>query len=241
MASLILKGEIHTSSADLDEERELLKNGVDVVVFEGAESDPEYRLYESWFDVMVLLFNATVGHIYQDKTILSDLAEVQNIPIRFTRESNADLLRNTPVVVHLFAALLFYALIFISIILGTITGNLVTGSLYLLGAVSIPLILIRGYNTILGKGSKNRDAIIANKITDATGEHETVLAIVGAAHVSGIRKRLPDELDVEYKPPKYGLISLRHGRDVLGPAFTGFSELFVIYLLIFYTTHTFVI
>ena len=238
MSEVVLKGEMHTSSGDLEEERKLLKQGFDAVVFEGAETDPEYRFYEGWFDLLILLFNATIGHLYQDKTILRDLAEVQDMSIRFTRESDAEVLRNTPVLIHLLGAVLFYALILVSIIGGTVTENLVTGSLWLLSAVAAPLLLIRVYNTKLGKGPKNRDGIIANEIREAAEENERVLAIVGAAHASGIKARLPDEIKVEYKSPEYGMFSLRHGRDVLRPAFTGFAELFLIYLIIFYTIHS---
>lgn len=238
MSEVVLKGEIHTSSGDLEEERKLLKEGFGTVVFEGAETDPEYRFYEGWFSLLIVLFDATIGHLYQDKTILRDLAEVQDTSIWFTRESDAEVLRNTPVLIHLLAAFLFYASILVSIIGGTVTGNLVSGSFWLLGAVTIPLLLIRIYNTKLGKGSENRDGIIANVISKAAQENDRVIAIVGAAHVSGIKERLPDDIDVEYKPPQYGVFSLRHGRDVFRPAFTGFAELFLIYLIIFYTTHS---
>jgi hypothetical protein len=238
MSEVVLKGEIHTSSGDFGEERQLLKEGFDAVVFEGAETDPEYRFYEGWFNLLIILFAATIGHLYQDKTILRDLAEVQDMSISFTRESDAEVLRNTPVLIHLLAAVLFYAIILASIIGGTVTGNLVSGAFWLLGAVAIPLLLIRIYNTKLGKGSKNRDGIIANVIRDAADEHDRVIAIVGAAHAPGIKARLPDEIDVEYKSPVYGVFSLKHGRDVLRPAFTGFAELFLIYLIIFYTTHS---
>ena len=36
---ILIKGELHTSQGDLEEERTLIKHGVDHVIFEGAEQE----------------------------------------------------------------------------------------------------------------------------------------------------------------------------------------------------------
>ena len=236
-SQVVLKGEIHTSHGDLNEERELLLEGFDAVVFEGADSDPKYRIWEGWFNLLLLLFESTVSHLYQDSSILLDLADALDTDISFTRESDTEMLRNTPVLVHLFAAASFYVLIVYSIYRGAV-DNLVAGSLWLLFAVVFPLVVIRLYNTKFGKGSLNRDEIIAQKIVESSQDNKRVLGIVGAAHASGVLDRLPDDLDVEYKPPKYGLFSLQHARDLIRPGFTAFAELYVIYLILYYVMVT---
>lgn len=237
---VVLKGEIHTSSGDLNQERDLLLEGFDAVVFEGAESDPEYRIWEGWFNLLFILFDSTVGHLYQDSTILIDLADALDTDISFTRESDSEILRNTPVLVHLFAATAFYLLIAYSLYRGAV-DNLVSGSLGLLFAVVFPLLVIRLYNTKFGKGSLNRDEIIAQKIVEASTNNDRVLCIIGAAHAPGVKKRLPDDFEVEYVPPKYGMFSLHHARDLTRPGFTAFAELYLIYLIMYYAFFIFLV
>lgn len=103
MTDVVLKGEIHTSEGDLIEERELLKQDFDTLILEGDESEPEFGPLDGWFNISIELFKSTFGQVYVDKTILLDLADVQDTEVVFTRESDSEMLRNTPRLVQLFS------------------------------------------------------------------------------------------------------------------------------------------
>lgn len=234
MTDVVLKGEVHTSEGDLAEERELLKQDFDTLVLEGDESEPEFGPLDGWFNMSIELFKSTFGQIYVDKTILLDLADVQDTDIVFTRESDSEMLRNTPRLVQLFAALLFYVITPFSIIYGARSGNVITGATSLLVGAMLPILTVRIYNTKRSRGSENRDQIIADKIKSAAEDGDRVLAVMGKAHLNGVRKRLPGELEIDQKDPAYSFYSGQHLREIIRPGFTAFSVLFVIYLAAIY-------
>lgn len=234
MNEVVLKGELHTSQGDLNEERELLKEGFDVLVLEGASSDPEYRPFDGWFQISIALVFSTLGKIQLSKTELIDLAKAIGTEVRFTRESDTDILHNAPVLVQLIGGTLFYILLGLSLLYGAITGNYFVGALYLLAAAGTPIVLLRGYNMYAQRGSKNRDQIMAQHIIDATEHYDRILAIVGRAHLGGISKRLPDDIKVDVKEPVYGIISLRLVREIVWPLFLAYATLLGIYVMVLF-------
>ena len=61
MARVVLKSEIHSSKADLQEEKQLLQEGFDVLILEAPEGDSDYRWWEGWFLIMIKLFRLVVS------------------------------------------------------------------------------------------------------------------------------------------------------------------------------------
>lgn len=149
MADVVLKGEIHTSYGDLNEEKELVKNGIDTLVLEGEspgkQSEPGWL--DGWFSISTWLFDLVLGNVYVSKDILVDLAEAQDADVVYTRDSNSELIDNTNRIVKTVAAFLFYILVAGSLVLGYTTGDLVSGAAVLMMGVLLPILLLRVYNT----------------------------------------------------------------------------------------------
>jgi hypothetical protein len=234
MDDVVLKGEIHTSNGDLNEEKELVKNGIDTLVLEGdspgKQSEPGWL--DGWFSISTWLFDLVLGNVYVSKYILVDLAEAQDADVVYTRDSNSELIDNTNRIVKTVAALLFYILVAGSLVLGYTTGDLVSGAAVLMMGVLLPILLLRVYNTKMADGEMNRDQIIADKIVSASEESSSVVAVVGEEHVEGVNRRLPSELQVDTREPAYGKLSKPHLKELLVPGFTAFSVLFVFYVLL---------
>lgn len=234
MADVVLKGEIHTSTGDLNEEKELVKNGIDTLVLEGDspgnQSEPGWL--DGWFSISTWLFDLVLGNVYVSKDILVDLAEAQDADVVYTRDSNSELIDNTNRVVKMVAALLFYILVAGSLVLGYTTGDLVSGAAVLMMGVLVPILLLRVYNTKMAEGEMNRDQIIADKIVAASEESSRVVAVVGEEHVEGVNRRLPSELQIDTRGVSYGKLSKPHLKELLVPGFTAFSVLFVFYVLL---------
>ena len=229
-----MKGEIHTSNGDLNEEKELVKNGIDTLVLEGdspgKQSEPGWL--DGWFSISTWLFDLVLGNVYVSKDILVDLAEAQDADVVYTRDSNSELIDNTNRIVKTVAALLFYILVAGSLVLGYTTGDLVSGAAVLMMGVLVPILLLRAYNTKMAEGEMNRDQIIADKIVAASEESSRVVAVVGEEHVEGVNRRLPSELQVDTREAAYGKLSKPHLKELLVPGFTAFSVLFVFYVLL---------
>jgi hypothetical protein len=234
MDDVVLKGEIHTSNGDLNEEKELVKNGIDTLVLEGdspgKQSEPGWL--DGWFSISTWLFDLVLGNVYVSKDILVDLAEAQDADVVYTRDFNSELIDNTNGIVKTVAALLFYILVAGSLVLGYTTGDLVSGAAVLMMGVLLPILLLRVYNTKMADGEMNRDQIIANKIVSASEESSRVVAVVGEEHVEGVNRRLPSELKVDTRGVAYGKLSKPHLKELLVPGFTAFSVLFVFYVLL---------
>lgn len=207
----------------------------------GAQSDPEYGLLQGWFDLAFRLLFSTVGRIQQNKSILVDFAEVSDIDLIFTRESDAEVLNNAPVVVRFIGGVLFYLLFGISLVYGAFTGDYFSGALYLLLAAGLPIALVRLYNMYARRGGANRDRIIAEHIIDASEEHESILAIVGSAHGDGVRDNLPEAFDVEVIEPKYGMLSWRNVRDSIWPLVLGYATVLGLYVMILFVYETYLL
>lgn len=231
MSDVILKGESHSSQADHLEELDLIQEGIDALVIEGNEGDAEYRATEGWFQQAIAGMFYVLSPFYISKEILVRFAEYQQAAVYFTRESDAEVLRNAPRLVRLFSAVLYFLLLPGSIIAGILKGYLWgTGILFI--SFVLPVLFIRVYNSRFNTAEQNRDRIIAQKIEEATDSHETVLAIVGGAHANGVIDALPDDLDVEYHTPvKSGITTKGLWRNVRN-GFQVFSLLFTLYLVI---------
>ncbi|UWG50150.1 hypothetical protein AArcCO_0832 [Halalkaliarchaeum sp. AArc-CO] len=239
MTEVVLKGELHTSSGDLEEECELVKEGIDTLVLEGAESEPDYGWKESWFSTSLDIFGLIMNNLYVGKDILIDLAEIQDADVVYTRESDSELLDNTSRWMQWMGAILFYLLVSFSILFGLSTGNTVGGAFLLLIGVLLPILLIRIYNMERSSEDNNRDQIMADKIVEAAEDSNRVVAVVGDSHVEGILDHLPNDIDPEVRRTSYSRLSLHHLRELAVPAFTAFSVLFVFYSGILYLSSVF--
>ncbi len=236
MSEVILKGELHTSNGDLEEERELVKDGMDVLILEqeDPEMESDYGWFDGWFQWSVVLFFWFLETVYLSKVVLEDLADFQGADIQYTRETNAEMLDNASSWAKLLGAALFYVFLLAGVGLGAASGpEISTVDLYGAGllflAVGIPPLVIRIHN--MRQSSGNRDQIIADKIADAATDGNRVVAIVGGSHLPGIKDALPDDLDLTTHRPVYGVCTGRHIREVAPPLFKTGLVLFSFYLL----------
>lgn len=229
--SVVLKGELHSSPADLEEEKDFLAEDVDALVLERGETTAAFGVADGWFYVSIALLTWLLENLYHPTEVLVDLATVQGIDVTYTRPDDLAPLGAATRPMQVLAASLFYLLVPGSLWIGFLTGDTLTGSLLLFLGLVLPVLAVRIYNTNRPDGPDNRDARIAETIVDAAGPSETVLAIVGARHVEGVERRLPDHVDVTVRPPAYGVWSLRHLRDVGLPTVKAGFVLFSLYVL----------
>lgn len=238
MSNVILKGELHTSQGDLEEEREIVKEGLDVLILEqeNPELESDYGWFDGWFQWSVILFFWFLETAYLSKVVIKDLADFQDADIQYTRETNAEMLDNASPWAKLVGAMLFYLILITSIGLGASTGPNITrldllGAGLLFLAVGLPPIVVRIHNMRQSSNERNRDQLIADKIAGAAENGGRVVAIVGGAHLPGIRKRLPDHIDPIVHRPVYGVCSFRHIKEIVPPLFKTGLVLFSFYLL----------
>lgn len=232
MTDVILKGELHTSLKDFKRERELLKTDLSAVVFEGQADEAEFGIADGWFQIALFMFDLTLLNLYTDKTILQDLADARGLPVQYTRESELELLENSNLIVNSVAAGIFYLLVPLSIIYGALSGDYLFGSLWLLVGALLPIVIIRIYETIEPFTGSNRDEIIADTIEETVQENGKTLAIVGGAHLQGIKENLDSELDVKVEAPEENVYSFSHIKSSLRPGFAAFSMLYVLFILV---------
>ena len=225
---ILIKREIHTSQGDLDEERELLKTGVDHLILEGSEQKNwQFKWRQLWFGWVLLIFEYLFArHLYVDKTIITDLAEIQDAKLHPTRKSDISILDNSHMLVKIVSAILFFALFAVALIVGVI-GNVVWGSLLLLVSSLFPLLLIRIHES--RRATVGRDMQIAEMIEEVAQGDGQIIAIVGDAHADRIVEALSSDFEVEVKPPVYGRLSRPHLREVIYPVIVSFSVLYVVY------------
>jgi len=192
---VVLKAENHASREDHEEELELIREGIEALVLEGSEKDPEWGITEGWFQQAIGGIFYVMGPLYLSKEILVEIARFQDADLYFTRESDAEVLRNAPRLVRWFSAFLYFLMLPSSVGVGLIWGP-IQGASFLLVSFGIPVLTIRFYNTRFNRGKKNRDELMAQKIQKALEMNDSVLAIVGHAHADGVKDALPDDLDV---------------------------------------------
>lgn len=231
MSDVVLKGEFHSSEGDLEDERELVKQGFDTLVLEGEGSDSEFGWFDGWFQISIAAFFWIAGRIYVSKEILIDLAEVQDTEVVYTREADSDILENTPFYMKVLSAALFYTLVPGSVAVGLVFPTLWGASVLFMG-FTLPVLMIRIVNSRQSQGDNNREKIIAEKIVDAVENDESVLAIVGQSHVKGIEENLPDRINPEVRSPVYPRKAKQHIKEVSLPFFEMILVLYSLYLLV---------
>lgn len=239
-AEVILKGENHASRADYEEEVELMQEGIDALVLEGSEEDPEWGLTEGWFQQALGGMFYVMKPLYLSKETLVEFAKFQDADVFFTRDSDAEVLRNAPRLIRWFSAFLYFIMLPSSVISGLIWGP-VSGAGLLFASFAFPVLTIRIYNSKYSPGKKNRDRIMAGKIMEALETNDSVLAIVGHDHADGVSEVLPEELDVDYHPTKSGGLTISGIWDFTVRGFQMFSLLFFLYLVILWTVVNFVL
>jgi hypothetical protein len=226
---IIIKGELHTSRGDLEEEREILRSGVDHLILEGSEEPaPRFKPSQYWFGWILLIFEFLFArHLYVDKTILEDLASVQNVEPQFTRDSSISVLENSRLAVQVFCAILFFSLFTIALTAGLV-GNVRGGALWLLTSALLPLVIIRVHES--RRASVGRDIQIAEMIEETAQDGGRIVAIVGHGHAESIAGALSSDLpEPEVRPPAYGLLSLSHLKEIVFPVVVFLSVLYVVY------------
>ena len=228
---ILIKGELHSSRGDLDEEREILKEGVDHLILEGAEEKNwQFKLSQYWFAWVLIIFEFLFArHIYVDKTIIEDLAEIQEAELQFTRESDASVLENSHTLVKGVSAVLFFGLLAVALIIGLL-GHVRQGSAWLLVSSLSPLLLLRIHES--RRSSVGRDIQIAEMIEKAAQDGGRIVAIVGDSHAKYVAEALPDDLGVEVKSPVYSRPSIPHVKELVYPVIVSFSVLYVVYSIL---------
>lgn len=229
-SEIIIKGEIHTSNADLREEREILVEGVDHLILEGQAKEAEYSLTQQWYGWIMLIFKYLFARqIYADHTILKDLADVQEAQIEYTRETDLDILQNSHLLVQLFAVGLFFVLLTYSLYVG-MNGNVLPGAIWLFASSLLPLLVLRIHES--RKSGDSRDERIAEQITEAAQDGGRIVAVVGNEHAKNIPAYLPDDLpEPTVRPPQYPFISIPSLKELFYPGFVFFSVLYVFYTI----------
>ena len=233
MTDVLLKAENHASRGDHEEELELMREGIDALVLEGSEKDPEWRITEGWFSNAMAGMFYIMGPLYLSKEIIVEIARFQNADVFFTRESDAEVLRNAPLVVRWFSAFLYYVMLPGSVVAGLI-WSFFHGAFLLFASFVVPVMLIRFYNMKFSRGERNRDRLMAKKIQEASENNELVLAIVGANHADDVEDALPEDLDVEYHHTKSGKVTVSAIWDFIVRGFQMFSLLFFLYFVFFW-------
>lgn len=224
---MIVKGELHSSRGDLHHERELLIEGVDHLILEGAEDDAEYSLFQQWYAFAMLITEYLFFRILQtDSSILNDIAHAQDADVSRTRESDVSVLENSHIAVRVVAAILFFVLFFASALNG-IAGNHLVGVPLLLGSALLPVLVLRIHESTRVSGS--RDEKMADLIVDAAKDAERVIAVVGDKHADQVCEYLPESMDPIRKGPKYPWYSWQHLKDIAYPTFVFISVLWVFY------------
>lgn len=228
---VVLKGEIHTSRTDHREERNLLTEGVDTLILEGQAEKAEYGVRHQWFAYAMAIFQwVIVRNLYTDSRLLVDLAEAQGANVEFTRESDADIINNSSLLVEIFSAAIFYSLAFISLLYGIFLNQRITGALLLLASALLPILIIRVYETM--HAEENRDELMAELIENAAEDGGRTVAIMGERHYKIIPKHLSDNLNPELRPPNHEAVSLQTVKDIGVPLFEAFSDLFLLYTVL---------
>lgn len=240
LKQVVLKAENHASREDHEEELELMREGIEALVLEGSEKDPEWGITEGWFQQAIGGMFYVMGPLYISKEILVEFARLQDAEIYFTRQSDAEVLRNAPRLVRWFSAFLYFIMLPSSVGVGLVWGP-VQGASLLLSSFGIPVLTIRIYNTWFNRRRKNRDELMAEKIQEALETNDSVLAIVGHAHADGVKNALRDDLDVDYHPTNSGGLTVSGLWDFTVRGFQMFSLLFFLYLAFLWTVVNFVL
>lgn len=231
---IIIKGEIHTSRSDLNEEREILVEGVDHLVIEGPEEDElQIGIFEQWYGFVLFVFYYLFHKpLYANHTILFDIAKSQNARIHRTRKSDMSILHNSKIYVRIVAVILFTLFLVLSILFGWL-GKTAEGAMLLLISSLAPLLLMRVHES--RRRDVGRDKQIAELIGNVAEEGGRIVAIMGNTHAKNVPKYLPEDLpEPKEIPPNDGLWSINTAKELVYPGFVFFSVLYVFYTVFIY-------
>ena len=227
MAETVIKGEVHTSRGDFQEERALLAQGVDTLVIEGHKEKTELGWLHGWFGVAMVIFEYLfASFLYTDHQTLVDIAKGQNADIVYTRETNRALIENSHKLIVSIAFLLFYFFLILSAVLGLVGERLWGGGSLLLAGL-VPLLILRIYES--RKSGDNRDKKIAEKIEEVAAEGGRVVAVMGESHAKRVPEYLPDDVNPDVREPQYGFLSVPMARDLAVPAARMVGMMAVVY------------
>lgn len=229
-AEVVLKGELHSSRADLEAATELVSGGIDTLVLEQSAAG-EQREAEGWFRLSVAVLAWLVESAYVSKTRLVALAEQQDADVVYTRQSDGEPLADAPLSLKACSAGVFYTLVPGSIWIGFATPNHLVGSLLLFLGLVVPVVAVRAYNAHRGD-VQNRNQRIADLIAAAAREDGRVVAIVGVGHLDGIVAHLPADVAVDVQRPVYSGTSVRHARELFPDVVKVGLLVFSVYLLV---------
>lgn len=211
---IIIKSEKHWSRADFNEERELLRNGVDHLIIEEAKEEAQYSPSQYWFGGLMWVMKHFFFRIfYPNNAVLKDIAHSQGAKIQFTRESNASVLKNAGIRQQLFAVFFITFCIFSSAYIGVVGLDWWTPrENYIISVALLPLSVIFSIYMIRNSDSDNsagnRNEIIADKIIESAQRGGIVVAIVGSSHAKKVRECLSERFDPDYREPVYDTLSL---------------------------------
>lgn len=202
---VIVKGELHSSNADLNESIAILEEGVDHLIIEDIEQQAEYPRRHFWFQIqMWLLTHFFFNRIYTDHTILKDIANTQDADITKTRESNSALIDNASRIDIVTSFFVFTTFIIVAFLIGIrysgwwmFIGGI---ALFTLGMLTPPILLRMEESE---RESDNRDEIIAGKITNAAETAGRVVAVIGEQHRQPAVENLPEWIDANQRPQTY--------------------------------------
>lgn len=226
-AEAIIKGEIHTSRGDLREEREILAEGVDTLIIEGEKEEADLGILHGWFGVAMIIFEYLfVRFLYTDHQTLVDIAKGQGADVVYTRETDAELITNSHGIVVGLAFALFYGFLITSAIVGLL-DHTIAGASFLLASGLTPVLVLRLHETL--KRDANRDKRIADDIINAVEDGGRVVAVMGEQHFKNVPDYLPQEMDTDLRPPKYGMFSLTMARDLALPVVRLCGMLSIVY------------
>lgn len=216
---VVIKSEWHFITDDLRQELALLRtDAFGSVVFENARETVEEIPSPTIFDRIVGLPFFFLGTLYTDSTPLIVEALKNDVDVRFTRDSDGDVIEDLPSILPS---------VIIGIVLtlgvgiawfGALTAVDIQNARWSLACYGLILatpIAIRYTRGILS-GDVNRNEIIANRIHDAVIENSgRVFAPVGAKHAKPVRDRLPDDVTVEIVPSTHGFWSVASMKEFI--------------------------
>ena len=217
-ADVVVKGELHNSVADLEDEKKLLEDEVSYLVLEHAEEDSKLHLRYIWFHALMwMLTNFFFRRLYTDPTPLEELTLSHEGDIKRTRSSDVEIIENASLGAELAALLMFLSFTTTSLLIGVFfakMGAITTGGgLFILGTLIPPLALRVRESS---RTDCNRDEIIAEKIAEAAEGGGRVVAVVGHRHRDDVMSYLPEWIDAEPQDPVYDWY---HPRALLGLVF----------------------
>lgn len=210
---IIIKSERHSSRADFDEERKLLREGVDHLIIEEAEKEAQYSPKQYWFRILMWNLKQFFFRIfYVDNGTLKDIALAQEADIRFTRESNASVVENAGFIQQVVSVAVMSICIFSSAYIGTVGLEWWTNNWnYLISIALLPLAILYPVYIIRDSDSDNkegnRDKIIADKITNSAKQGGIVVAVLGNRHAREVYKNVSEEFNPEFCGPVYSTLS----------------------------------